>query len=51
MAAIVLFLCSPAARMINGAVIVADAAATLFNWPLLEELFDEVKGSATSAPR
>src|SRR5262249_2028082 len=48
MAAIVLFLCSPAARMINGAVIVADAAQTLFNWPIVDELLDEVKGSATS---
>ncbi|MET0461367.1 MAG: SDR family oxidoreductase, partial [Ilumatobacteraceae bacterium] len=28
MAAIILFLCSPAARMINGTVVVADAAAT-----------------------
>jgi NAD(P)-dependent dehydrogenase (short-subunit alcohol dehydrogenase family) len=48
MAAIVLFLCSPAARMINGAVIIADAAQTLFNWPIVDDLLDEVKGSATS---
>ena len=40
MAAISMFLCSPAARMINGAVIVADAAATQTNWPLLDELLD-----------
>jgi peroxisomal trans-2-enoyl-CoA reductase len=43
MAAITLFLCSPAARMINGSVIVADAAATQNNWPLVDELLDEVK--------
>jgi NAD(P)-dependent dehydrogenase (short-subunit alcohol dehydrogenase family) len=45
MAAIVLFMCSPAARMLNGAVIVADAASTQFNWPArsTEELFDEVQ--------
>jgi len=48
MAAIALFLCSPAARMINGAVIVADAAATQFNWPLLDDLLDEVKGGGTT---
>ena len=40
MAAIVLFLCSPAARMINGAVIVADAAATQLNWPILDGMLD-----------
>lgn len=47
MAAIVLFMCSPAARMLNGAVIVADAASTQFNWPArsTEELFDEVQAS------
>ena len=44
MAAIVLFLCSPAARMINGAVITADAAATQMNWPLVDELLEEVLG-------
>ena len=46
MAAIVLFMCSPAARMLNGAVIVADAASTQFNWPArsTEDLFDEVQG-------
>ena len=43
MAAIILFLCSPAARMINGSVIVADAAATQTNWPLLDDLLDEVR--------
>ena len=45
MAAIVLFLCSPAARMLNGAVVVADAASTQFNWPArsTEDLFDEVQ--------
>ena len=41
MAAIVLFLCSPAARMINGAVIVADAALTQTNWPLVDEMLDQ----------
>ena len=40
MAAIVLFLCSPAARMVNGAVIVADAAATQLNWPILDGMLD-----------
>jgi len=40
MAAIVLFLCSPAARMINGAAIVADAAATQLNWPILDGMLD-----------
>ena len=47
MAAIVLFLCSPAARMLNGAVVVADAASTQFNWPArsTEDLFDEVQAS------
>jgi NAD(P)-dependent dehydrogenase (short-subunit alcohol dehydrogenase family) len=44
MAAIALFLCTPAARMINGAVIVADAAATQMNWPMLDDLLDEVRG-------
>lgn len=43
MAAITLFLCSPAARMLNGSVIVADAAATQNNWPLLDDLLDEVR--------
>ena len=47
MAAIVLFLCSPAARMLNGAVVVADAASTQFNWPArsTDDLFDEVLAS------
>ena len=39
-AAILLFLCSPAARMINGAVIVADAASTQVNWPILDDMLD-----------
>jgi NAD(P)-dependent dehydrogenase (short-subunit alcohol dehydrogenase family) len=43
MAAVTLFLCSPAARMINGTVIVADAASTQYNWPLLDDLLDEVR--------
>jgi NAD(P)-dependent dehydrogenase (short-subunit alcohol dehydrogenase family) len=43
MAAIALFLCTPAARMINGSVVVADAAATQNNWPLVDELLDEVR--------
>jgi NAD(P)-dependent dehydrogenase (short-subunit alcohol dehydrogenase family) len=47
MAAITLFLCTPAARMINGAVIVADAAATQLNWPMLDDLLDEVRGGLT----
>ncbi len=44
MAAITLFLCSPAARMLNGSVVVADAAATQNDWPLVDELLDEVRG-------
>ena len=47
MAAITLFLCSPAARMLNGSVIVADAAATQNNWPLLDDLLDQVRDLAT----
>ena len=45
MAAIMLFLCSPAARMINGAVLVADAASTQHNWPreVMEDLFDQLE--------
>ena len=35
MAAIVLFLCSPAARYVSGATIVADGAASQTNWPEL----------------
>lgn len=46
MAAITLFLCSPAARMLNGSVIVADAAATQNNWPLLDDLMDQVRDLA-----
>jgi NAD(P)-dependent dehydrogenase (short-subunit alcohol dehydrogenase family) len=43
-AAIMLFLCSPAARMCNGAVLTADAAATQTNWTResMEDLFDQV---------
>jgi len=42
MAALTMFLCSPAARMVNGAVLVADAANTQTNWPndITEEMFD-----------
>ncbi len=43
MAAVTLFLCTPAARMINGAVIVADAAGSQMNWPPLDDLLDEVR--------
>ena len=46
-AAIMLFLCSPAARMVNGAVLVADAASTQHNWPALEELLDEVQAEVS----
>jgi NAD(P)-dependent dehydrogenase (short-subunit alcohol dehydrogenase family) len=49
MAAITLFLCSPAARMLNGSVIVADAAATQNNWPLLDDLLDEVRNLTSPA--
>lgn len=48
MAAIILFLSSPAARMINGAAIVADAASTQHNWPTLDPLFDEVLAEFTT---
>ena len=41
-AGIILFLCSPAARMINGTVVVADAAATQTNWPVVDEVLDSV---------
>jgi NAD(P)-dependent dehydrogenase (short-subunit alcohol dehydrogenase family) len=46
MAAIMLFLCSPAASMLNGAVLTADAAATQVNWPAyaLDDLIDDVAG-------
>jgi uncharacterized protein (DUF433 family) len=53
-AASVLFLCSPAARMINGTTLVVDAAATQHRWPDFntEDLFDEVMGEfAGPAPR
>jgi NAD(P)-dependent dehydrogenase (short-subunit alcohol dehydrogenase family) len=50
MAAIMLFLCSPAARMINGAVVVADAASTQTNWPTLETLLDEVQAQFSGQP-
>jgi len=43
MAALALFMCSPAARMLNGSVLVADAASTQTNWPqyAMEDLFDQ----------
>ncbi|MET0272579.1 MAG: SDR family oxidoreductase [Phenylobacterium sp.] len=43
MAAMAMFLCSPAARMLNGAVLVADAALSQVNWPAysMEDLFDQ----------
>jgi NAD(P)-dependent dehydrogenase (short-subunit alcohol dehydrogenase family) len=41
-AAITVFLCSPAARYINGASIVADAAATQTNWAVVDEVLDSV---------
>lgn len=46
-AAILLFLCSPAARTINGAVLTADGAATQLNWPAyaLDDLIDGVTRS------
>jgi NAD(P)-dependent dehydrogenase (short-subunit alcohol dehydrogenase family) len=45
-AASILFLCSPAARMINGTTLVVDAAATQHRWPDFntEDLFDEAMG-------
>jgi len=51
MAAIMLFLCSPGARMINGAVIVADAASTQHNWPSLDDLYDQVEAEFATQPR
>lgn len=41
-AASVLFLCSPAARLINGAVLIVDAASMQLNWPtrVVDELID-----------
>jgi NAD(P)-dependent dehydrogenase (short-subunit alcohol dehydrogenase family) len=42
MAAIILFLCSPAARMMNGTVVVADAAATQTNWAVVDDVLDSV---------
>ena len=50
MAAITLFLCSPAARMLNGSVVVADAAGSQNNWPLIDDLLDEVRELAASFP-
>jgi NAD(P)-dependent dehydrogenase (short-subunit alcohol dehydrogenase family) len=41
-AAIILFLCTPAARMINGTVVTADAAATQTNWAMVDEMLDRV---------
>src|SRR5439155_16880407 len=43
-AGVILFLCSPAARQMNGAVLTADAAATQLNWPAyaLDDLIDGV---------
>ena len=35
MAAIILFLCSPAARYVCGATIIADGASMQTNWPQL----------------
>ena len=33
MAAIIMFLCSPAARFVNGAALVADGSESQSNWP------------------
>jgi len=33
MAGVILFLCSPAARFINGAALVADGSESQSNWP------------------
>jgi NAD(P)-dependent dehydrogenase (short-subunit alcohol dehydrogenase family) len=51
-AASVLFLCSPAARMINGTTLVVDAAATQHRWPDFntEDLFDEVMTEFETPP-
>jgi hypothetical protein len=35
--------------MINGTVIVADAATTQNNWPLLDDLLDEVRDTIVPA--
>jgi NAD(P)-dependent dehydrogenase (short-subunit alcohol dehydrogenase family) len=51
-AAIILFLCSPAARMLNGAVLTADAANTQQNWPgiIMEDMFDAALAKFPPAP-
>lgn len=43
LAAIMMFLCSPAGRMINGTVVTADATQTQHNWSdrVTDDLFDE----------
>jgi NAD(P)-dependent dehydrogenase (short-subunit alcohol dehydrogenase family) len=45
MADIILFLCSPSGRMINGTSIVADASESLLNWPLLDAALDNAAAS------
>jgi hypothetical protein len=37
MAGIILFLCSPAARFVNGAALVADGSESQANWPMFFE--------------
>jgi NAD(P)-dependent dehydrogenase (short-subunit alcohol dehydrogenase family) len=51
-AAIMLFLCSPAGRMCNGAVLMADAAATQTNWTKesMEDLFDQALAEFPGEP-
>jgi len=51
-AANMLFLCSPAARLINGAVLITDAASTQMNFPRysLEDLFDQAEASFDAEP-
>jgi peroxisomal trans-2-enoyl-CoA reductase len=39
-AAVILFLCSPGGRMINGTAVVADATDSLQNWPTLDLALD-----------
>ena len=50
MAALMMFLCTPAARMVNGAILVADAASTQHNWFGIEDLFDEVQAEFSGQP-